>query len=81
MVKGIVIDGPHAGRVLDRLGNNASPLTVILMDGDFCYHEYERVEPVGGVHRYRYLARLGRPRWAMFQTRTAPGPRSAGAVR
>jgi hypothetical protein len=38
------------------------------MDNDFCYHEYELLPPANprkpGIRRYRYRARLGKPRWA-----------------
>jgi hypothetical protein len=55
------IDGPCPGQ----MNYPKPPRMLIRMDDEFCYHEYERISPVGvSCARYRYRARLGKPRWA-----------------
>lgn len=59
-----ILDGPHQGRVINNIG--PAPPTLVLMDANWCYHEYTRIEPLQALHRYVYLQRLGRPHWASF---------------
>jgi hypothetical protein len=75
-----LIGGPHHGP-----SNYSDPLPrmLIRMDNDFCYHEYELMPPVNprkpGIRRYRYRARLGKPRWAYAAEKYACHSAAQGA--
>jgi hypothetical protein len=56
-----ILDGPHRG---PSTYPRPAPRALMCMDPDFCYHEYTRVDPINGIHRYRYVGRIGRPSWA-----------------